>query len=106
MREVRASKLGELHVARNADRFSGGGHAAQTEACGDDTFAHHCAGRQKRAGLMSTTGVPSMASMGPMRRRCFSILRTVTRWRPIGLGRSGERVAKTPVSRRLGSERG
>jgi len=29
-------------------------------------------------GLMSTTGVPSMASMGPIRNRFFTILRTVT----------------------------
>jgi hypothetical protein len=28
--------------------------------------------------LMSTTGVPSMASIGPIRRRVPSMLRTVT----------------------------
>lgn len=34
---------------------------------------------------MSTTGVPSIASIGPIRRRFFTILHTVTRWRPRGL---------------------
>ena len=48
-------------------------------------------------GLMSTTGVPSMASRGPTCRRFPSIARTVTVWRPNGFGLSGERVAKTPV---------
>lgn len=31
---------------------------------------------------------------------------TVTRWTPIGLGRSGERVLKTPVSGMVGSPAG
>src|SRR5207247_8630872 len=57
-------------------------------------------------GLMSTTGVPSMASMGPILRRLPAIDRTVTRWRPSGFGRSGERVAKTPARRRRRSPRG
>src|SRR6266849_9028771 len=57
-------------------------------------------------GLMSTTGVPSMASIAPMRRRLPSIDRTVTGWRPNGFGLSGDRVAKTPVSRLRASDRG
>jgi hypothetical protein len=32
--------------------------------------------------------------------RSPSISRTVTRWRPMGLGRSGDRVANTPASPR------
>jgi hypothetical protein len=36
----------------------------------------------RRTGLMSTTGVLSIASMGPMRRRGPSMARTVTGWRP------------------------
>ena len=55
---------------------------------------------------MSTTGVPSMTSIGPIRIRFLLISRTVTRWRPSGFGRSGDRVQKTPVSARFGSERG
>jgi hypothetical protein len=60
----------------------------------------------RSAGLMSTTSVPSIASMGPMRMRRPSMARTVTGWRPSGFGRSGDRVANTPVSRRRLSPRG
>ncbi len=49
-------------------------------------------------GLMSTTGVPSMASIGATRNRCSATSNTVTRCSPTGLGRSGDRVANTPVS--------
>jgi hypothetical protein len=52
------------------------------------------------------TGVPSIASSGPTRIRCFSTASTRTRWSPTGFGRSGERVEKTPVSGREGSLRG
>jgi hypothetical protein len=59
-------------------------------------------------GLMSTTGVPSSASRGSTRKRTDSaISNTRTRCSPMGFGRSGERVAKTPFrgSRdRLGGE--
>ena len=55
---------------------------------------------------MSTTGVPSIASIGPIRMRFPAILRIVTGWRPSGFGRSGDRVANTPVRGRFGSERG
>src|SRR5258705_7195032 len=48
-------------------------------------------------GLRSTTGVPSIASIGPTLTLVPAISRTVTRCRPNGLGRSGDRVAKTPV---------
>ena len=55
---------------------------------------------------MSITGVPSMASIGPMRSRFPCIARTTTGCRPSGFGLSGDRVANTPVSRRRGSDRG
>lgn len=55
---------------------------------------------------MSTTGVASSASIGPTRSRFPAISLSVTRCNPSGLGRSGERVAKTPVSGLLASERG
>jgi hypothetical protein len=46
---------------------------------------------------MSTTGVPSSASRGSTRKRTDSaISNTRTRCSPMGFGRSGERVAKTP----------
>jgi len=49
-------------------------------------------------GFMSTTGVPSTASRGLTRRRVVSaISNTRTRCNPMGFGRSGDRVAKTPV---------
>ncbi len=55
---------------------------------------------------MSTTGVPSIASIGPTRNRVLTILLMVTGCRPIGFGRSGDRVAKTPQRRFCGSDRG
>jgi hypothetical protein len=55
---------------------------------------------------MSITGVPSIASNGPILSRFPAISRTVTRCNPIGLGRSGDRVANTPVKGWLLSERG
>ncbi len=49
--------------------------------------------------LRSTIGVPSIASSAPTRNVVGpSNPVTVTRWTPIGFGRSGERVLKTPVS--------
>src|SRR5262249_50027137 len=62
--------------------------------------------RRPSTGLMSTTGVPSMASIGPTRRRLPLISRIVTGLRPTGLGRSGERVAKPPGRGVLRAERG
>jgi hypothetical protein len=44
------------------------------------------------ADLMSTTGVPSNASIGPIFIRVPSISRTVTGCSPSGFGRAGERV--------------
>ena len=55
---------------------------------------------------MSTTGVPSTASMGPMSSRFFASSLTATRWSPNGLGRCGDRVANTPFKERRLSERG
>jgi hypothetical protein len=49
-------------------------------------------------GLTSSTGVPSTASIGPTRREPGAVCVTVTGWMPIGLGRCGDRVLKTPVS--------
>lgn len=56
--------------------------------------------------MTSTPGVPSMASIGPIRNRVPEISRTVTRWSPNGFGRSGEHVANTPASGFPGSPRG
>ena len=44
------------------------------------------------ADLISTTGVPSNTSIGPIFTRVPSISRTVTGWSPSGFGRAGERV--------------
>ncbi len=55
---------------------------------------------------MSTTGVPSIASIGPILIRFPTISRTVTRCSPSGFGLSGDRVEKTPVSGELLSPRG
>ncbi len=52
------------------------------------------------------TGVPSRASRLRTRSRPPSLERTSTRWRPMGLGRSGERVLKTPTSGLARSSRG
>ena len=60
----------------------------------------------RSTGLTSTTGVPSIASSGRTRIRRSSTSTTSTRCRPIGFGRSGERVLKTPRSGTLGSSRG
>jgi hypothetical protein len=57
--------------------------------------------------LRSTIGVPSIASIAPTCRVVGpSSAVTVTRWTPIGFGRSGERVRKTPVSGMFGSQHG
>jgi hypothetical protein len=50
------------------------------------------------SGLISTTGVPSMASIGPTLRKFPFLAKTETRCRPNGLGLSGERVPKKPPS--------
>ena len=49
MRDVqpRAGQFGELHVAGDADGFRRSRHAAQAEARGRDSFAHHRAGGQR-----------------------------------------------------------
>ena len=70
-----------------------------------DCRARTCV-RRYRTGLMSTTGVPSIASSGPTASSRPSIPSTVTSCRPSGFGRSDERVAKTPVSGRDSSSRG
>src|SRR6266404_7575575 len=49
-------------------------------------------------GLTSTTGVPSIASSGATRNFNPSISSTFTRCNPNGFGRSGDRVANTPIS--------
>src|SRR5580765_434086 len=61
---------------------------------------------QASSGLMSITGVPSIASIGPTRRRFPTIFRTVTGCNPMGFGLSGDLVAKTPVRALFGSDRG
>src|SRR5919197_1445992 len=57
-------------------------------------------------GLMSTTGVPSIASSGSTLSLRSAISRTTTGCRPSGFGRSGDRVAKTPARGTLVSPRG
>ena len=57
-------------------------------------------------GFRSRTGVPSSASSRRTRTRLPSISATSTRCRPIGLGRSGERVLNTPWGGRDRSPRG
>ena len=52
---------------------------------------HHPSARVE-ADLMSTTGVSSNASIGPIFKRVPSISRTVTGCSPSGFGRAGERV--------------
>src|SRR5512134_1290713 len=60
-----------------------------------------------KTGFISITGVPSIASKGSTRKRLDSaIFNTWTRCRPIGFGRSGERVAKTPFNGFCGTSRG
>jgi hypothetical protein len=56
--------------------------------------------RFPRTGLMSSTGVPSTASRASTLMRPSATSVTLTVWRPIGFGRSGERVVKTPGSGR------
>jgi hypothetical protein len=53
--------------------------------------ADHASARVE-ADLMSTTGVPSKTSIGPIFTRVPSISRTVTGCSPSGFGRAGERV--------------
>jgi hypothetical protein len=51
-----------------------------------------------RTGLISMTGVPSIASKPcTSSHPSTSTIKTLARCKPIGLGRSGERVANTPV---------
>jgi len=60
----------------------------------------------RSTGLMSRTGVPSIASKLRTVSDPFATDSIVTACRPIGFGRSGDRVEKTPVSGRLKSPRG
>ncbi len=48
-------------------------------------------------GLISITGVPSIASIGPTLNPSAVISITVTRCKPSGFGLMGDRVAKIPV---------
>ncbi len=59
-----------------------------------------------RTGFTSSTGVLSSASRGRTSIRNPSVATTWTRCSPMGLGRSGERVLKTPRGGRAGSSRG
>ncbi len=59
-----------------------------------------------RTGFTSRIGVPSSASRWWTSIRRPSMAVIVTRWRPIGLGRCGERVLKTPSRCRAVSPRG
>ena len=61
---------------------------------------------ESNAILTSITGVPSIASRPATRKVRGPASSTVTVCRPMGFGRSGERVAKTPVMGRAGSLRG
>jgi hypothetical protein len=68
--------------------------------------SNHQSGDARRTGFMSTTGVPSIASSGRTFNSRPTISSTVTGCNPSGFGRSGDRVAKTPVSGTLVSPRG
>jgi hypothetical protein len=59
----------------------------------------------RSTGFMSATGVPSIASIGPILTRLPTISRTVTRCSPSGFGLSRDRVEKMPVSGELLSPR-
>src|SRR5712671_4069961 len=58
----------------------------------------HPSADRESTGLISTTGVPSIASNGPTLISRPEISSTRTRCNPSGFGRSGDRVAKTPHS--------
>jgi hypothetical protein len=58
-----------------------------------------CSGTLDRQGLRSRIGVPSSMSRPRTRRRGPSRPRSSTTVKPIGLGRRGDRVAKTPWGR-------
>jgi hypothetical protein len=68
--------------------------------------SHSASADWVRTGLISTTGVPSIASIGPTFTFFLVISRTVTRCKPSGFGRSGDRVAKTPAKGTVSSPRG
>src|SRR5712675_1499242 len=59
---------------------------------------YHPSANRESTGLISTTGVPSIASSGPTLISRPEISSTFTRCSPSGFGRSGERVAKTTHS--------
>ena len=60
----------------------------------------------RSTGFISTTGVPSMASIGPTFNLFTVISKTATRCRPSGFGLSADRVEKTPAIGLLFSLRG
>ena len=62
--------------------------------------------RGRSTGFRSTTGVPSTASRPRTCTRPPSIAATSTRCRPIGFGRSAERVVNTPRSGSTGRRAG
>ena len=66
----------------------------------------HRSSTVRSTGLMSTTGVPSSASRGRTCTRVPSTASTSTWCRPIGLGRSADRVLNTPRCGLAASSRG
>ncbi len=70
-------------------------------------LAHHLSSDSGITGLISMMGVPSKASNGQtLIQPGFWISNTSARCKPIGLGRSGERVANTPRRGSSGLPRG
>jgi hypothetical protein len=94
----RLCELNRRPQNRHCNRTAGPG--VHVQCCAQRT------GSQESTGLISTTGVPSITSIGPIRNRFLPTFRTVTRCSPSGFGRSGDRVANTPASARCESERG
>ena len=97
----------DLTLRRHQDRRSESGVETVRSRIGTQlTQKVRAITESSRTGLMSTTGVPSIASGGPTASSRLSIPSTVTSCGPSGFGRSDERVATTPVSGRDASSRG
>src|SRR6267154_1333169 len=90
-----------ISQANRRSRKAAENEALNSRALSEPTKAQattHQSADRESTGLISTTGVPSIASSGPTLISRPEISSTFTRCSPSGFGRSGDRVAKTPHS--------
>ena len=105
-RAAQCREQAQGHTANVSCSSSHKQHAGEPLQSEDALPSRYASAQSTRTGLTSTTGVPSMASIGPIPNRVPEISRTVTRCSPNGFGRCGDRVVNIPASGISGSPRG